>query len=534
MVQSTNKTLGVRGRRRRGESRFGSLIMMIIPLVLSGFTHMWNPTGFPSIHLDEGSYMRKAIIMLEGWSVEDSTDISTPELFRHPFFGQIFLAGALALLNYESYIDSPTEDSDAIDSIYRLPRLVIGSLSIVDTFLIYKIAEHRYGKKAAFIAAILFAVMPVGWLIRRIMLESIQLPFILASVLFASHLGGTNPSTNSNSVNRQRILIVAAGICLGIAIFTKVPAISVMPVVGVMILRAKGNSSRGSKLLIWLIPVILIPSIWPIQAMMTDEFDTWLKSVIWQTNRHDQPLSTSLNILLKLDVVSFILGACGIIYSAIKRDFLLLLWLVPFLIFFQLIGYVSYFHLIPLVPIWSIAAGKGLADLSQKIGARWRKMQGALPYIICAEIGIFGLVITSVLIMTDVNSTHLQAIAYVNQLVPDTTPHTPRSERITFVGDTTFAWISHYVYDKNHDYRSLWSDNKETDNLLLVVDDRYRKIMAEDSVDGERLRNYFNQTQTIAVFDGFHPSDITENAYIRYNLERNIQEGAIEIRSNFR
>ena len=65
----------------------------------------------------------------------------------------------------------------------------MGLLAVIDTFLIYKIAERRYNRNVAFIAAILFAVMPYTWLIRRVLLEPIQLPFLLTSILFALYTG---------------------------------------------------------------------------------------------------------------------------------------------------------------------------------------------------------------------------------------------------------------------------------------------------------------------------------------------------------
>ena len=65
----------------------------------------------------------------------------------------------------------------------------MGILAVVDTFLIYKIAEWRYNRNVAFIAAILFAVMPYTWLIRRVLIEPIQLPFLLTSILFALYSG---------------------------------------------------------------------------------------------------------------------------------------------------------------------------------------------------------------------------------------------------------------------------------------------------------------------------------------------------------
>jgi 4-amino-4-deoxy-L-arabinose transferase-like glycosyltransferase len=36
----------------------------------------------------------------------------------------------------------------------------MGILAIVDTFLVYKIAERRYNRNVAVIASVLFAVMP--------------------------------------------------------------------------------------------------------------------------------------------------------------------------------------------------------------------------------------------------------------------------------------------------------------------------------------------------------------------------------------
>ena len=61
----------------------------------------------------------------------------------------------------------------------------MGLLAVIDTFLVYKIAERRYNRTVAFIAAILFAVMPISWLLRRILLDNIVLPFLLCSILFA-------------------------------------------------------------------------------------------------------------------------------------------------------------------------------------------------------------------------------------------------------------------------------------------------------------------------------------------------------------
>jgi hypothetical protein len=166
-----------------------SLFLVVTPLILSSFTHLWNPIGFPAIWVVEGQYMQRAMSLLNGFNLEDSKDIN-PHLYDHPFFGQIFLGGVLALMGYPDLFStnnpsSEIEIDNTIKTFYSVPRILMGLLAVVDTYLVYKIAERRYNKTIAFIAAVLFAVMPITWILREILLESILLPFLLLSILFA-------------------------------------------------------------------------------------------------------------------------------------------------------------------------------------------------------------------------------------------------------------------------------------------------------------------------------------------------------------
>ena len=99
--------------------------------------------------------------------------------YDHPYFGQVFLASILGVINYPNSLNvsgsGNTEHS--IQMLYVVPRLVMGILAVIDTFVVFKITECRYSRKVAFIASVFFAVMPVGWFIRRLWLESIQLPY---------------------------------------------------------------------------------------------------------------------------------------------------------------------------------------------------------------------------------------------------------------------------------------------------------------------------------------------------------------------
>ena len=109
--------------------------------------------------------------------------------YDHPYFGWLFLGSIFSIINYPDSTNPTPGNVNSIELIWLFPRVTMGILAVVDTFLIYKIAERRYNRNVAFIAAILFAVMPYTWLIRRVLIEPIQLPFLLTSILFALYTG---------------------------------------------------------------------------------------------------------------------------------------------------------------------------------------------------------------------------------------------------------------------------------------------------------------------------------------------------------
>ncbi len=94
--------------------------------------------------------------------------------------------------------------------------------------------------------------------------------------------------------------LILSGVFLGLAIFTKIPAIAIIPLIGFIIIRDNNkNKNKNFKAFgLWLIPVISIPLIWPAYGLLSGQFDLWLKDVLWQANRSDRLLA-SLNSLLQ-------------------------------------------------------------------------------------------------------------------------------------------------------------------------------------------------------------------------------------------
>ena len=318
-------------------SKYHYLIIITI-LIISAFTHLWNAAGFPDIFFDEGAYMHRAMHILKGLGPEEGA------LYDHPFFGQIFLAGVFTTIGYPHSLNS-SGDVNSISLIYLIPRILMGVLAVVDTFLIYKIADKRYGKKVALISAILFAVMPISWIFRRILLDTILLPFLLLSVLAALY---------SKDSKHNALLVLLSGVCLGLAIFTKIPAFTIMPLVGSLVFFY--NHKRLKMLGLWLIPVIMIPLAWPIQSIESGHLSNWIHDVFYyQTHRlGGADLYGISKSFVQMDPVLFWLAMAALVFAAIRRDYLIIGWFAPFVIFLYLINFNQYFYWIPVIPVMCI------------------------------------------------------------------------------------------------------------------------------------------------------------------------------------
>jgi hypothetical protein len=533
--------------------------------------------------------------------------------YDHPYFGQLFLAGLLRIVGYPSSLHpsaaAPDDLIRSIEMLHLVPRVLMGLLAVVDTFLIYKIAEVRYNRKVAFIASVLFAVMPLSWLTRRIYLENLQLPFLLLSILFAvyynkknyyssslllsSSISSTTKRTISSSSstyeksnnnkntdtkkNNNIPLILLSGIFLGLAIFTKIPAFTMIPLVGFLIISSSSatnnknnnqnnnNSDTGTSsstitkrlgrniiitnlrnlpnlkaLGIWFIPVILIPLIWPAYAISIGQFDSWMDGIVLQTHRGVKPLLEWINGLSRIDPVLLIVATVGFLYAAaIKRDFMFLLWIIPFLIFFTTIGFVRFYFWILLLPLFCISAAvliEGLSDKISKIGKNNSRKntiivsQKILPYAIISVVAIFGLASTIMLITTNLNSSYFQLYAFIVQHLPNN-----NNDKVTIVGSqwiAGFSWIPNDVFSKNHDYRRFSESTKvPTKNVLFVLDNNTKDILSKNKEIS--IRSLYTTSKKIATFEDINNGHYDFNKYPYTSMRENIGIGRVEIRTNY-
>lgn len=102
------------------------LFLISLPLILSAFTHLWNPIGFPFPDVDEGIYSGRAINFLDTFNPQDRFSG-----YDHPYFGQIFLAGFFSITGYQNLFISSTNLN--YEMILFVPRIFMGILAVTDT-----------------------------------------------------------------------------------------------------------------------------------------------------------------------------------------------------------------------------------------------------------------------------------------------------------------------------------------------------------------------------------------------------------------
>ncbi len=494
-IKSTTKNMLKRGRIIYDNKYF----FLIVSLILSSFTHLFNPIGWPGLYYDEGIYLGRAMHLMNGLGLQED-----PTFYDHPYFGQFFLAGIFSLISYPHNISPQLGNINSIEMLYIIPRIIMGLLAVVDTFLIFEISERVYNKKVALIASIIFGVTPLSWLLRWILLDSILLPFLLLSILLAII---SNNYLKSNKNSRGILLFLSSGIALGLAIFTKIPAFVIIPLTGILIFK---NTNRSHKwVCLWLIPIILIPMMWPAYSIINGQFINWLSGIYYQTHRESQPLVKSFQtILFKDDPIFLILGISGLIMAFIKRDLLVLFWIIPVFLFFYIIGWVSLYHWIILIPAFSIAIGSMIEEILKRISNKRIIKIFFSTFTILLIIASIDLVKTNSIITMNVNSAHFEAAAHLYSYLSNMNNKTNSNTKVTIIADPFYLWIAKYVFKLNYDYKSYYNVNSTGNRTILVVDRDLRNVMFKNDESSKKINQiYFSKHSHIVYIAWENPKN---------------------------
>ena len=159
------------------------------------------------------------------------------------------------------------------------------------------------------------------WNLRLVTLDNIGLPFCLTSILISLSV----QKWNKKSIVHKHIgLVLLSGTFLGLAMLTKIPFFTMIPLVGYLIYK---NSNYLKAILplkmiaIWLIPIIIIPSIVPLYAISVGEFDLWKEGVTTDAETRSQTGNIRVLPLHIFNPVIFRIGRIGIFICKERLDY---------------------------------------------------------------------------------------------------------------------------------------------------------------------------------------------------------------------
>ena len=259
--------------------------------------------------------------------------------------------------------------------------------------------------------------------------------------------------------------------------------------------------------------------------------------VLWQTERN-KPLELSLISFFQIDAVIAVGGIAGIIVACLRRDFLPLVWVAPFLMFSFFIGWVQYFHLIVLFPAFCIAFAVLLDSIQMNLIKMGRKF---LSNILIISVFIFGIVITTMLITLNVNSANFHIFTSIAE-------HLPTDGNVTIIGSHWWEWntywLTKFVAHKDYEMIDPFFDRNfkvpvKTDKVLFIDDPIFSaafsgKIKGPNIKEIRELHNLSNSVSIIV-------DNITNNVTLNYpfNILRtmieneNHPQGTVKILTNY-
>jgi hypothetical protein len=221
-----------------------------------------------------------------------------------------------------------------------------------------------------------------------------------------------------------------------------------IPLVGYLIV-SNSKSNRKKNLALWLIPVILIPLLWPAYAFSIGEFNIWLNSVMFQQGRASSGtgdnLFTAFEDLFKIDPISIILGIIALVFVGLRKDIWLILWIIPMLLFSFYLGWVQYFHLIPIFPAFCIS----IAVTVDYTMSRMKRQVGRNTIIVLVSILVsFGLVSMMSLMTLNTNSIHFYAyVSVIKEISQRNNIENNEPSEVTLIGHRMYYWIPRYIFD---------------------------------------------------------------------------------------
>src|SRR5262249_33629178 len=155
-----------------------------------------------------------------------------------------------------------------------------------------------------------------------------------------------------------------------------------------------------------------------------------------------------------------------LVFAVIKRDYFILLWVIPYLFFFDFIDTLQSIYIIPLIPALSVSAAKLVIEVQGII--RRKKGQRILPYLLISAIVIFGLVTTTRVITQNVNSSVFGATAYVADYLKSMAGS---NSEVTVISYQIYSWILNDVFHFKSTFINYYDGILAKTNKVILISD---------------------------------------------------------------
>ncbi|HMK32958.1 MAG TPA: glycosyltransferase family 39 protein, partial [Nitrosopumilaceae archaeon] len=365
--------------------------VIIAVLAVIVFNTCFNLQGFPEYFWDEGVYVERAINFLK-----TSQIYPDPNYIDHPPLGWIIPSvffGSMGFPDSIIHLSKTSNLEQQILMLFLIPRLIGVLFTVLTSILIYKISMTFYNNRNfAITSLVIFALVPAIWPLRNLLLDPMMIMFILLSlfVLLPKPFNNVNKNVSSTKISYK---IFLSGILFGIAFLVKLSAVFFLPAImlfavgyGIGLHQSKkvtisnshvtvefseqlGFKQRVSNGALWLAPVFAGLGAWILFLYLYEHTLSHLVSTqIWQTERPSTlPYGTALKILFLASPAGLVFGVIGLIQILKNKN--QRIWSVlalPYIGFLFRGGFVGFVHVIPMLPILSIFAGKPLYQLLEK------------------------------------------------------------------------------------------------------------------------------------------------------------------------
>lgn len=427
-----------------------SLLVLIILAVLT-FDIFYNLPQFPENFYDQGTYIERAINLSKGSQVYQN-----PNYIDHPPLGWTILALIFKAIGYPdsiihlSSLQSTQHTFESQILLILIPRTVISVSTIISAVLVYKLSlAFHADRNYAIMSLATFTTIPAMWIFRNFLLDPLMIMFVLFSLFLLTRKSLDILATNESTVNKYKIVLLISGVFFGLALVTKLTAVFFLPALLWFAIRNgnKGMYQNPTKVIvkqkqvikdlcIWLVPVSIIIILWVAFMMSSNYLNAFISTQIWQIGRPSIISGLAIPFLLVASPLGVVFGIVGLKNALLSRDKLAWALLVlPYIAFLLRGGYVHPFYVIPLLPIFSIYAGKPCWQFSHKWMSvafhRFNKSNKIMSYYLVAII-VLSVLFTLWMASFDASKAQRDAIQF---LIDDLPP------KAILVIDPGYGWL---------------------------------------------------------------------------------------------